>query len=249
MVMRNPSPAMDVVRFGLSVRALRRRRHLRQVDLAREARVSRTAISRVERGRGDRLTVRSLGRVADALDARLECRLHWNGEALDRLLDESHAALVEKAVQWLLSLAWEVAPEVSFAIRGERGSIDILAFHPATATLLVIEVKSVIPDLQAMLVTLDRKTRLAGEIARGRGWRPSRLGRLLVVAEDRTARRRVAAHAATFAGAFPARGWAVRGRLRDAAGGVASSRPPDGVTEPGTRQASDAAPPRELLVR
>jgi transcriptional regulator with XRE-family HTH domain len=211
--------AMDTVRFGLSVRALRRRRGWRQVDLAWHAGVSRTAISRVERGRADRLTIRMLRTLADALGARLDCRLLWNGEALDRLLDESHAALVETVVRWLTSLGWEVATEVSFSIRGERGSIDLLAFHPATATLLVVEVKSVVPDVQATFVTLDRKTRLASEIARGRGWRPARLGRLLVVREDRTARRWVSAHGATFAGAFPAHGWAVRRWLQDPAGG------------------------------
>jgi len=210
---------MDTVRFGLSVRALRRRRGWRQVDLAGYAGVSRTAISRVERGRADRLTIRMLRTLADALGARLDCRLLWNGEALDRLLDESHAALVETVVRWLTSLGWEVATEVSFSIRGERGSIDVLAFRAATATLLVVEVKSVVPDVQATFVTLDRKTRLASEIARGRGWRPARLGRLLVVREDRTARRRVSAHAATFAGAFPARGWAVRRWLQDPASG------------------------------
>lgn len=237
----HPSPAMDIVRFGLSIRALRRRRQWRQVDLARQARVSRTAISRVERGGADRLTVRTLGRVADALGARLECRLLWNGEALDRLLDEAHAALVETFVRWLASLGWEMATEVSFSIQGERGSIDILAFHPSTATLLVVEAKSVVPDVQATFVALDRKTRLAGEIARGRGWRPSRLGRLLVVRDDRTARRRVSAHTATFASAFPARGWAVRGWLRDPAGSPAAAgdrSPFSGLLFlPGARQA------------
>jgi len=119
--------------------------------------------------------------------------------------------------------------EVSFSVRGERGSIDVLAFHPTAATLLVVEVKSVVPDLQATFVTVDRKTRLASEIARERGWRPARVGRLLVLREDWTARRRVAAHEATFAGAFPARGWAVRRWLRDPGVGadaaVAPGRP------------------------
>ena len=54
-------------------------------------------------------------------------------------------------------------------------------------------------------------------------------GRLLVLREDWTARRRVAAHEATFAGAFPARGWAVRRWLRDPGVGadaaVAPGRP------------------------
>jgi transcriptional regulator with XRE-family HTH domain len=233
-------PAMDVVRFGLSVRALRRRRGWRQVDLARQAGVSRTAVSRVERGRADRLTMRMLHAIAEALGARMECRLLWNGEALDRLLDESHAALVETVVRWLTSVGWEVATEVSFSIRGERGSIDVLAFRRATTTLLVVEVRSVVPDVQATFVTLDRKARLAGEIARGRGWQPSRLGRLLVVREDRTARRRVSEHAATFAGAFPARGWAVRRWLLDPA---AVERGETGEIPSGRRVAAGDRPP------
>lgn len=230
---------MDPVRFGLSVRALRRRRGWRQVDLATLANVSRAAVSRVERGRADRLTVRTLRALAEALDARLDCRLLWNGEALDRLLDEAHAALVEAMVRWLTSHGWEVATEVSFSIRGERGSIDVLAFHPTTATLLVVEVKSVVPDVQATLVTLDRKTRLGGEIARERGWLPSGFGRLLVIRDDRTARRRVLAHAATFAGAFPARGWDVRRWIRDpvanASGGAAVARSDGQSTRSPTR--------------
>jgi transcriptional regulator with XRE-family HTH domain len=109
--------SMDAIRFGLSVRALRRRRSWRHVDLAAHADVSRTAISRVERGRADRLTVRKLQDLADALGARLDWRLLWNSEALDRLLDESHAALVEMVAPWLTSLGWEVATEVPFSIR------------------------------------------------------------------------------------------------------------------------------------
>ncbi len=206
---------MDVIRFGLAVRALRRRRGWRQEDLAVRVRVSRAAVWRVERGRADRLTIRTLERLVEALGARLDWRLLWGGEALDRLLDQDHAALVEVVVRELAALGWEPATEVSFSIRGERGSIDVLAFHQASATLLVVEVKSVVPDVQATLVTLDRKTRLAAEIARSRGWRAARVGRLLVAPDDRTARRRVAAHGATFAGAFPARGWAVRRWLRD----------------------------------
>ena len=100
---------MDAVRFGLSIRALRRRRRWRQADLAEQAGVSRTAISRVERGRADRLTVRALQAVAGALGARIECRLLWNGEALDRLLDESHAALVDIVIRWLRAAGWYTA--------------------------------------------------------------------------------------------------------------------------------------------
>jgi len=118
----------------------------------------------------------------------------------------------------LTSSDWEVATEVSFSIRGERGSIDILAFHPATGTLLVMEVKSVLPDMQAMLVTIDRKGRRAHEIARERGWRATSVTRLLVLPDDRTARRRVEDHAATFRTALPARTVDVQRWIRDPKG-------------------------------
>ena len=77
-------------------------------------------------------------------------------------------------VRRLRALGWDVAVEVSFSRFGERGSIDVLAFHPARRALLVTEVKSVTPDMQAMLAGLDRKARLgAGDRPRprlGSGW-------------------------------------------------------------------------------
>jgi transcriptional regulator with XRE-family HTH domain len=186
------------------------RRHLRQDDLADAAGVSRGAIARIHQGRADRVTVETLEKVARPLGARVVCRLTWNGEGLDRLLDDDHAAIVEEIVQFLAASGWLLATEVSFNIWGERGAIDVLAFHAGTRILLVIEVKSVVPDVQATLVTLDRKERLALEIARARGWDATVVGRLLIVRDSRTARRRVEQHAATFGNSFPDRARAIR---------------------------------------
>jgi transcriptional regulator with XRE-family HTH domain len=205
---------MDPIRLGRGMRALRRRRGWRQDDVAASAGVSRAAVSRIELGRGDRSTVRALESIAAALGARLDVRLTWNGEALDRLLDSAHARLVELVVVRLEACGWEAAPEVSFSIAGERGSIDILAHHRPTESLLVVEVKSVVPDIQAMLAGLDRKTRLADRIGRERGWPVAGVARLLVIGDDRTARRRVAAFEATFRRAYPIRGHAVDRWLR-----------------------------------
>jgi len=205
---------VDPIRFGLGLRALRRRRRWRQEDLAARAGVSRGAVARAERGGADRLTVRTLSRIVAPLGARVDVRLLWQGELLDRLLDGDHAALVDAMLRLLRAAGWEVVTEVTFNEYGERGSIDILAFHAMTGSLLVVEVKSVVPDLQATLVTLDRKARLAGRIARERGWVPSGVSRLLVLPEERTARRRVALHAAIFEAALPMRNVAVRRWLR-----------------------------------
>jgi transcriptional regulator with XRE-family HTH domain len=205
---------MDTIRFGRGIRALRRRRRWRQADLATQAGVSRATVSRIELGRGDRLTVRALEAVAATAGGRIETWLSWNGEALDHLLDAAHAHLLEAVVAQLGASGWEVSPEVSFSVTGERGSIDILGWHPPTGCLVVVEVKSVVPDVQATLATLDRKARLAPNIARDRGWMPTSVSRLLVIGEDRTARRRVAAFEATFRRVFPQRGPAVDRWLR-----------------------------------
>ena len=205
---------MDTVRFGRQVRALRRRRGWRQVDLAMTARTSRAMVSRVELGHADEVTIRALDAIAGALSARLDLHLTWNGEGLDRLLDADHATLVEDVARTLRSLEWFVKVEVSFNIRGERGSIDILAFHPATGVVLVVEVKSVVPDVQATLFVLDRKSRLALEIARDQGWLARSVGRVLVIRASRTARRRIETHSETFRAAAPIRNVAVKRWLR-----------------------------------
>lgn len=205
---------MDLVRFGRGIRALRMRRQWRQEDLASESGVSRSLVARMEVGRSDAIPVGKLEKVASAVGARTDLRLNWKGEALDRLLDGAHAGLVESAAVKLRALGWEVAAEVTFWIRGERGSVDLLAWHATLRVVLVIEIKSVVPDIQAMLTSLDRKARLAIEIARSRGWSPIAAGRLLVIGESRTSRRRVEAHATTFAAEFPHRGATLRGWLR-----------------------------------
>lgn len=196
---------MDVIRLGLGYRALRRRRRLTQGQVGAKAGVSRSVIYRIERGHADAVAAHTLVRVAAALDAPIDIRLLWHGEGLDRLLDARHARLVDRVLQILTSHGWDAATEVSFSVYGERGSIDILAFHPATGCLLVIEIKSVVPDMQSMLAALDRKGRLATAIAEDRGWHPTSVSKLLVLPEDRTARRRVDEHAATFQTTLPAR--------------------------------------------
>ena len=207
----SPHPAaMDPVRLGHAFRALRLQKRWRQSDLAARADVSPSAISLIERGRLESVSIRRLRRIAAALEATLEIRLRWNGEGLDRLLDQAHAGLVETLVRRLHAEGWATDVEVSFSIRGERGSIDVLGYHEATRMVLVNEVKSVVPDSQATLAGLDRKARLAPEIARARGWKCRGVARLLVVGDSSTSRRRIDSLVATYRTAFPAGGAEVR---------------------------------------
>lgn len=213
---------MDILRFGRAVRAVRVRRGWRQEDLAREAGVSRSVVGRIERGRRAGLTVVALDAVATALGGSLDLALRWHGVELDRLLDASHARLVELAVRLLRASGWEVAVEVTFSRYGERGSIDVLAFHPRFRVLLVVEVKSVIPDMQALLAGLDRKLRLAPELALARGWHAERAVGLLVAWGTRTNRRRVEAHEASVRALLPSGTRDVRRWIRDPSGPVQS---------------------------
>jgi transcriptional regulator with XRE-family HTH domain len=216
----HPRP-MDQVRLGHQYRALRLRRRWRQRDLGARARLSPSTISRIERGRLDEVSVATLRKIAEALEASLDVRLRWNGEALDRLLDEAHAGLVEGLVRRLRADGWTTEVEVSFSIRGERGSIDVLAYHEPTGIVLVTEVKSVVPDSQATVSGLDRKARLTPEIARQRGWTCRGVARLLAIGDSSTSRRRIGALAATYRAALPSTGRDVNRWLRAPEGPMA----------------------------
>ena len=226
---------MDAVRLGLSIRALRRRRRWTQDQLGRSAGLSDSAISRVERGGADRLSVRALSRIADQLGARLTLHVMWQGEDLDRLLDRDHAHLVDAMIRRLELSGWTAIPEMTFRIGPERGSIDIFARHPMGDQLLVVEVKSVVPDIQAMLSSLDRKARLASSIAGENGWRIGPVSRLLVLPGDRTARRRLDVFAATFSRALPARNVEVRRWINDPRGPISGVMFLSDVTQAGPR--------------
>jgi transcriptional regulator with XRE-family HTH domain len=183
-----------------ATRFLRRRRAWRQRDLAERSGVSRETISRVERGEIDGVTVGFLDRLASALGATLFIELRLHGEQLDRLMDSGHAALEQLIVQGLRAANWTSEVEVSFNWYGDRGRCDAVAFDPATRTLLIVEAKTRLGDVQELLGRLDVKVRLGKQIAHRIGWpEPARVIPCLVVAEGRTARRVVAAHAALFA--------------------------------------------------
>ena len=109
---------MDAIRLGRGVRALRQRRGWRQQDLADAAGVSRSVIARIEQGRADRVTLSTLDAITHALGARLDVRVQWHGEELDRLIDARHASLVELVVAELTASGWSCAPEVTFQIFG-----------------------------------------------------------------------------------------------------------------------------------
>jgi transcriptional regulator with XRE-family HTH domain len=218
---RQPAHMFDD-RVGSILRALRIRRGLRQSDVARLASVSDTTVSRLERGQLETLSVAVIRRVARVLEVRMDFAPWSRRGDLHRFATAEHAALVEYIVRRLESLGWIARAEVSFSHAGERGFVDILAWHAATRTVLVIEVKTEIVDIGEALGTFDRKRRLAPTIARGLGWDVASLGAALIVQDTRTNRRRVAAHRATIGTQLPQDGRRLGGYLHRPGGSVAA---------------------------
>ena len=206
------------------MRAVRLRRGWRQIDVAVRAGVSDSLVSLIERGHAGTLSLDSLRGVAAVLDIRIDLVPRWRGGELDRLLNSRHAALTEAVARWLRSAGWEVLPEVTFSVYGERGVIDLLGWHAATRTLLVVEVKTEIVDVQELIGVLDRKTRLAPIVSRDRDWFPANVATLLVVADSATNRRRVSAHSTLLHSAYPVDGRSVRAWLRRPVGRIAGPR-------------------------
>lgn len=183
-----------------ALRALRRRRGWRQIDLAGRTGISRQVISRMERGQLSGIGTRTLVRVAEGLDATLELTVRWQGEGLNRLTDATHAQVVEAAAAMLRGSGWLARTEVSFNHYGDRGRVDLLAFHPTARVVVVVEAKSAIGDTQDTVGRLDVKARLGPTLAASEGWgRPVGVVPALVIAESRTARRVVQGHPAAFA--------------------------------------------------
>jgi transcriptional regulator with XRE-family HTH domain len=181
-------------RIGAALRSVRRRKGWSQEELARKARVSQPGVSRMERGHISSMRLNDL----------------------DRLLNARHSELHELVARWFADELpdWVLAPEVSFSIYGERGVIDILAWHEMTGSLLVIELKTAIADVNELLGTMDRKKRLAAQVASERGWLPTSVSAWLIVADTRTNRRRLDAHMAVIRNAMPDGTWAIRRWLR-----------------------------------
>jgi transcriptional regulator with XRE-family HTH domain len=209
---------MDDARFGRLIRMLRQRRGWRQVDLAARAGVGVSVVARLEAGRLGPIRTATLRTIVGAFGLSFDAGLRGLGAEQDRLLDEKHALVLGSGASWLKGLGWVTAVEVSYSEYGERGSIDILAWHPSSATVLVIEVKTELASVEATLRKHDEKARLARTISRREGWQPRSVARLLVLPEDRTQRRNVERHSAVLGSAYPLGTRAVRAWCRNPSG-------------------------------
>ena len=204
---------MNDAQVGRVFRAMRIRRGWRQEDLSERAKVGSDAVGLLEHGHIERLSVRAIRRVWGALGIVVDLDPRISPAERAMLLDAGHATLVERAAAAFQDGGWETVVEFTFNWRGERGSVDLVAWHAREPALAVNEIKTRMPDIQELHSSFDRKVRIVpGLLAEQRGWRPEHVGRFLIVADTSTNRRVVRGHSATFRSSFPgdsrqARGW------------------------------------------
>jgi transcriptional regulator with XRE-family HTH domain len=180
------------------VRTIRIRQRLTQATLAALAGTGRKSVSMLECGRAGELRLATVSDILSALGARMDLRVLWNGPELDRMLDAAHSALGASVKRRLERWGWIVRIEVSFNRYGERGRVDLLAWHPRFRVLLVVELKTDFVDAQSLLGTLDMKARLGRHIARQFGWDVRAVIPAIVFTENATVRRRLEAHDTLF---------------------------------------------------
>lgn len=241
---------MDERRVGAGLRSIRLRLGLTQDEVAIAAGVSRSMVGRIERGSWSGVPLMAVRSVAAALNASIDLYLRWHGGDLGRLLNARHAALHEVLALRFAGLdAWMFEPEVSFSSFGERGVVDGLAWHPGTASLLVIELKTEFVDINELMGGVDRKRRLAPDIARERGWAATSVSTWVAVADGRTNRRVLARHGVVLRTKFPADGHRIAAWLRAPVGGVnalgflpVAGLASSGVAVNGTRRIRHAHP-------
>ncbi len=211
---------MDDVRLGSGFRAARIRRGWRQQDVAEHAGLGRSTVARIELGRMEGVTFASLRAIARVLELQVSVSARWRGSELDRLIDAAHASMHDEVGRLLERAGWTAAHEVSYSVFGERGVIDILAWHERTASILVVELKTLLVDISDLLGSMDRRRRLALRIADERGWRAGTVGSWVVLAATSTNHRRAEAHLPTLRSAFPATGPQMGRWLRSPSGRI-----------------------------
>ena len=193
------------MRIATIVRDVRSMHRWTKTDLSERTGISRQMIAAVEAAEANP-SLDVLAGLFDGLGIDLELRA-GGVVALDggRRRDTAHAICSAYVQRRLEAAGWKVAREVRLESGRYVGWIDLLAFDEATATLLVIEIKTRLDDIGAIERSMDWHMREAMRAARRIGWHPRRVsGWLLAMATDEVDDR-LRADRMLWASAFPSR--------------------------------------------
>jgi len=187
-----------------------------QRELSRRSGVPQAEVCRIERGRARDLRITVLDRLFVALGVR-----YWLQTEAPRLnrpqSDLVHARCSAHVTRRLMSSGWLVEREVEIGNDRFRGWIDILAFHPASGILLMIEVKTEIHDIGEIERTMNWYQREAARAARRFGWQATSVASALLVLDSQANDERILASSSVFATAFPGRALALHALVEGSA--------------------------------
>ena len=122
-----------------------------------------------------------------------------------RVRDSVHARCSAYVDRRLQVAGWITRREVEIASGRSHGWIDLLAFDPATGTLLIIEVKTTLDDLGGLERQISWYERMAWQAARRFGWKPRRTVSIVLGLATEDLERIVRVHREVLAVAFPVR--------------------------------------------
>lgn len=215
---RPPSPMTRAIASHVATTAVTVRDALGvgQRDVAARASVPQSAVVAVEAGGAGQLSLDTSLRILEALE--VDVRLVLEGPVVRgrrRRRDGVHAWLAGRVGQRLRRLGWEVIDEAAVGSGRLRGYIDLLGHRPGDGSVLVVEVKTEIRDLGAIVRTLRWYAEEAWAAARLQGWRPRRVIVLLVVLDSTAVEDELRMSADLARRAFPADPLAVGSWLAD----------------------------------
>jgi transcriptional regulator with XRE-family HTH domain len=192
--------------IALAVADLRQTLGWTQAELGRRAHLSQSFVSRVEHALLPDLSLVDATRLLEAMGARLTVGVSapfLTDRELQR--DPAHARCSAYVAARLKREGWLTATEVEIGGDRSRGWIDLLAYHPDSGLMMVIEIKTEIRDLGAIDRSLGWFEREAWVAARRLGWRSSKIvGCLLLLATEMN-EARISDNQASFSARFPIR--------------------------------------------
>ena len=184
----------------------RRRLGWTQAELGARSGVSQSQVSRFEARRIEVVSLSTVARFLDGMGVRASLTLdHPLVAGSDRQRDPAHARCLAYAAGRIARMGWEVRREVEVHHGRSHGWIDVFAFHPATRSAVVAEIKTEILDIGAVQRTLSWYTRMAWDAGRSFGWPIRRVGAALLVLATKANEARLAENAQLTIQAFPVR--------------------------------------------
>jgi transcriptional regulator with XRE-family HTH domain len=142
-----------------------------QGELAEAAGVSRSLIAGIETARVNP-TLDIVMRVGDALGLDLQLVGQQPNVIDPRRSSFVHGRCSAYTGRRLGGHGWSIRREVEVIHGRSHGWIDILAFHPGSGTLVIVEIKTRLDDLGTIERQLGWYERAAREVAVRAGWRP-----------------------------------------------------------------------------